>query len=158
MKRTLTTRINIPTEKFLNDLKEKIRGFRGDSLGLEPFQWNNIRIHDNKLIIEKSMKPLGKCSGKIESEIIYGNEITILKTTILPDTIWEFQTFLKYFIGIGIGFSALLYLLLDFNFYVLLGLLIFEVLIFAVEPIRQEENIDELVRYYNNIISEISTK
>ncbi|MGC4022818.1 MAG: hypothetical protein QM734_13155 [Cyclobacteriaceae bacterium] len=153
----ITTKIDISTDLFISNLRKKIQSSKEDAWGLDYFQWKNIELKNDKLIIEKSMKPLSKDMGKIESNIVYGTDKTILKSKIYIDTF--FQDFIKYFLGIGIGLNGFLYLiLLDFNFFALGGLVFFELIIFLFIPIRQEESLNNLVDYYNKIIKAIATE
>ena len=164
--REVKTEIDIPSDVFRDNVKEKISTYKKDTLdslfSVGHFQWDNVRLIGNKLIIERSAKPFDKTSryrgvsGTIESEIIANNEKTILISKITLDT--AMYTFLKYSVGIAVGMIGLLWMILDLNYYVLFGLILFEGFIFGVTPLIQSDSLDDLTDYYNSVIRALTKK
>lgn len=165
--REIITEIDIPSEALIENIKRKLSTYKKSDLDLlfsvEPhLQWDNVRIQGNKLVIERSAKPFDKISryrnvsGTIECEIIADNEKTILKSRITLDT--AMATFLKYVVGIAIAVIGTSWLVLDFNYFLLFVLVLFEGFIFGVIPIIQREYLDDLTDYYNSVIRALSNR
>ena len=111
--------ISIRSDVFMRNIEEKIKNFKVDEFGglldVSPFiQWDNVKLTGDRLLIEKSAKPLEKVSryagisGKIESEIIADNDKTILRAKILPDT--AMAEVLKYVLGSVVALSGVMWL------------------------------------------------
>jgi predicted nucleic acid-binding protein len=85
--------IDIPADLFKSKIISKLKSHevgRWDNLlDFPPYiQWENIKLVDNRLFIERSAKPLDKLSrypgvaGAIECEIILSGDKTIIKARI----------------------------------------------------------------------------
>ncbi|MBA4056449.1 MAG: hypothetical protein C0490_17165, partial [Marivirga sp.] len=157
----------ILTGVFISNIEEKIRDFETDNFGgllaVPPYiQWDNVKLNGNRLLIEKSAKPLDKfsryagISGTIQSEIISDKDKTILRARITLDT--AMADVLKYVLGTVVGLSGVLWLVFDFDFRILIGLLAIEWFIFWVTPRFQNTALDDLVDYYNVLINEAVKK
>jgi hypothetical protein len=164
----LTYEFEIPTEVFYKTVAEKIAGYTPDfqevAIGRPPYiQWNNMKLKQNKWLIEKSPRLIDgftsnrSSGGRIEVDIIEGNQKTILKASIQIDT--ATAPFVKYFLSCLVGLAGLSYLIISFNVYVLIGLLILEALIFAILPKIQEsieeDSREDLAKYYNHLLREL---
>jgi hypothetical protein len=163
----ITTEINLPSLVFIETVRKKIANKERDKwdsvFSFSPhLELENVSISNDKLIIEKSMKPLDKfsryrgISGTIESEILNNGETTLLKTEIHLHT--AVADFIQYFIGVGLGLSGLTWLILDFDIRVLAGLLIFGLIMFGLPKLFQRVAVDDLVYYYNQMIEELIRK
>jgi hypothetical protein len=159
--REVVTEISIPADVFMDNVKERILAYKNDTVeslfSVEPhFQWNNVRLKGNKLVIERSAKPFDKSSkyrgvsGIIESEIITENNKTILRARITLDT--AMAVFFKYAVGLSIGTIGLFWLALDFNYVVLCLVILFEGFIFGVIPLIQSDSLNDLTDYYHSVI------
>ena len=163
-----TNEFEIPTEVFYRTVAEKIATYKPDfqelAFGRPPYiQWNNMKLKRNKWLIEKSPRPIDgftsnrTSGGRIEVDIIEGNQKTILKASIRADT--AAAPLVKYILGLLVGLAGLSYLIIAFNIYVLIGLFLLEALIFAILP-KVQENLEkdsgeDLKKYYNHLLREL---
>jgi hypothetical protein len=106
-----TTELNVPIDEFISRVRDKINKYNKDNwdtiASLPPhFEYDKIKIDDNKLIIQKSIKatdhgsPYIGVSGTIESDIVKSDNKTILQTKIYLDT--AIGQFIKYTITAGL--------------------------------------------------------
>jgi len=158
-----TTRLSISREILIQEIHDRIDGYRKhplDSLYNHStyFQWDNVRLVGNNLTIEKSVKPfgggsLGSSTGTIESEIIDDGGQAVLKTRITLDT--SLGIFAKYVFIVGVSLSGIAWLIVDFNFVVLAVLLLILALLFRMGSVVERTGLNDLERYYNEIIREL---
>ncbi len=163
-----TNEFEIPSEVLYRTVREKIAAYKPDfqerMIGRPPYiQWNNMKLSRNKWLIEKSPRPIDgftssrTSGGRIEVDIIEGNQKTVLKAYILADT--AAAPFVKYFFGFIVGIAGLSYLIIAFNFYVLIGLLLLEALIFTILPKLlknfEDDTLVDLTKYYNHLLREL---
>lgn len=157
----------ILTNVFIKNIEEKIIYFKSDSfdalVDIPPYiQWDNVKINENRLLIKKSAKPFDNNSryaslaGTIESEIISDHNRTILKARIMLDT--AMVDVLKYMLGTVIALTGFVWLSFNFDLRVLIGVLAIEWFIFWVTPRFHSTAINDLVEYYNALISEAVKK
>ena len=122
-------------------------------------QWENIKLTGNRIFIEKSAKPLDKFSrykgvaGAIECEVIPSGDKTIIKARIELDT--AMVEVIKYLVGIIVGISGVITLIIYFDFRILLGLLAVEGFLFWALPLFQERALDDLRSYYRDVINDV---
>ena len=165
--RQLTTEINLPAPIFIELVRKKVAGYKRSELdsffSFPPhLELENVSISNEKLIIEKSAKPLDKfsrysgISGTIQSEIMDRNGMTELKSEIRLDT--AVADFFQYSACIAIASAGLTWLILDFKIIVLIGLLVLEVLLFGFAKLSKQAAIDNLNRYYDHMITELTTE
>jgi hypothetical protein len=156
--------IEIPADLFKSKIFSKIKsheiGTWDNLLDFPPYiQWENIKLSDNRLFIGKSAKPLDKFSryrgvaGAIQCEIIPSGDKTILKGRIELDT--AMVEVIKYLMGVIVGISGVITLIIFFDFRILLGLLAFEGFLFWVLPLIQDRALDALRSYYRDVINDV---
>jgi hypothetical protein len=156
--------LGIPADLFKSRIISKINshdiGTWDNLLDLPPYvQWENIKLVDDRLFIEKSAKPLDKFSrytgvaGAIECEIVPSGDTTIIKAKIELDT--AMVEVMKYLMGVIVGISGVITLIIYFDFRILLGLLAVEGFLFWVLPLFQERALDDLRSYYRDVINDV---
>jgi len=163
IQREQTDELKIPFDTFVNSIRIKILNYKPDTLdnffSVPPYiQWDNIRLTGDEVLIEKSGKlfdnfsKYAQVSGKIYCKIASEDNMTILRAKIILDS--AMADVMKYVVGFAIGLSGVTWLLLDFDFLILIGLILIETFIFLVTPKFQVAALDDLTNYYNTWISE----
>lgn len=92
-------------------------------------------------------------AGTICCKLTIESNTTILQAKIVLDT--AMADLLKYVVGFAIGLSGITWLVLDFSFLTLLGLVLIEAFIFLAIPRFQDSALDDLTDYYHRLIDEV---